>query len=232
MAIGLNHLTEGRTQSFAATAQSWSSEGLWKGLGRVLSTAPLHWSTRQNRPSSSPPHLPSLEGVGAWEGKAQHLLEAFPCPTTPYHMAVAACGACAMSRPPSTARMWHIPLPPEALASCKDWCSLTCPKKRKGSRNVRPLHIQDWKPSAKDKGFCEALEWAGGEGMEPSSSRGGGQGGSVPTLCLAEGILPFQPHCGHWQGGHWQGLLIQHRPLGSSGAGPQLLPSLSQGPGR
>lgn len=25
---------------------------------------------------------------------------------------------------------------------------LTCPKKRKGSRNVRPRHIQDWKPSA------------------------------------------------------------------------------------
>ena len=24
---------------------------------------------------------------------------------------------------------------------------LTCPKKRKGSRNVRPRHIQDWKPS-------------------------------------------------------------------------------------
>lgn len=56
-----------------------------------------------------------------------------------------------------------------ALKSCQNWegagsytrsllktarwtggarVQLTCPKKRKGSRNVRPRHIQDWKPSA------------------------------------------------------------------------------------
>lgn len=55
-----------------------------------------------------------------------------------------------------------------ALKSCQNWerggsytqslletarwtgarVQLTCPKKRKGSRKVRPRHIQDWKPSA------------------------------------------------------------------------------------
>lgn len=44
---------------------------------------------------------------------------------------------------------------------------------------------------------------------------------------LAEEVLPFQPHCGQFQGGQWQGPLIQHRALGSRGVGPQLLPSVS-----
>lgn len=89
---------------------------------------------------------------------------------------------------------------------------------------MRPLHIQDWKPSAKDEGFCEDPERAGGKGMEPSSSRR--RTGRLSAH--VKEVLPFQPH----PGGTWQGLLIQHRALGSSAAGPQLLPSVSQGLGR
>lgn len=49
----------------------------------------------------------------------------------------------------------------------EDRCPLTCPKKRKGSRNVRPLHIQDWKPSAEDEGLLRTRSLGGW--MEPSS---------------------------------------------------------------
>lgn len=121
--------------------------------------------------------------------------------------------------------MWHIPLPPEALASCKEWGSLTCPKKRKGSRNVRPLHIQDWKPSAKDEVSVRTRNGLVERRWSPAPPDVEDREAQCPHL--AEEVLPLQPHCGHLQGGQWQRLLIQHRALGSTGADPQLLPLVS-----
>lgn len=164
-----------------------------------------------------------MEVVGTLEGKVQHLMEAFPCPTDPIsHGCGSLWGLCHVQ---GKLGMWHIPFPPEALASYKDWGSLTCPKKRKGSRNVRPLHIQDWKPSAKDE--VSVRTWKGlvdrGSLLQPWRT-----GGSVPTPCQAEEVLPLQPHCGHLQGGQWQGLLIQQsQGSGIQWSGPQLLPSVS-----
>lgn len=168
---------------------------------------------QQNHPSSSPRHFPGCGGGGCFRGKGSAFVGSISLPQAshiPWLWQPVGSVPCPGHQ--VQLGMWHIPLPPEALASCKDWGGLTCPKKRKGSRNVRPLHIQDWKPSAKDEGFCEEPGWAAGEGMEPSSSRRGGQGGSEPTPCLAEEVLPLQPHCGH-RGAQCQGLLIQHRAL-------------------
>lgn len=66
---------------------------------------------------------------------------------------------CATAQPPL--RLWPPAGPRE------DRCALTCPKKRKGSRNVRPRHIQDWKPSAEDEGLLRARSLRGC--TEPSS---------------------------------------------------------------
>lgn len=62
--------------------------------------------------------------------------------------------------------------------------ALTCPKKRKGSRKVRPLHIQDWKPSAKDEGLLRTCS----QGQDGAELQRPGQGGSVAIPCLAEAL--------------------------------------------
>lgn len=77
------------------------------------------------------------------------------------------------------------PRPP--LRPQEGWCTLTCPKKRKGSRKVRPLHIQDWKPSAKDEGLLRTPPLAHGGQDGPELQRPG-QGGSVAIPCPAEAL--------------------------------------------
>lgn len=52
---------------------------------------------------------------------------------------------------------------------------------------MRPLHIQDWKPSAKEEGLRENMPAGGRDGAQ---LLGHGQGGLVATPCLAEEVLP------------------------------------------
>lgn len=147
--------------SLTESRRNWTSGSSWRadvqqGLGRVGRASPAAVLCTSLERLAQLPHLASqaLEVVLRREKERLGLCRAQQ--------------ECAKTQPPL--RLWPPAGPPE------DRCALTCPKKRKGSRNVRPRHIQDWKPSAEDEGLLRARSLRGR--VEPSS-RAQGQGGSV-----------------------------------------------------
>lgn len=127
LAINLNDVTEVGLDPWQQQLKAGAQKGFGKALERLWKgshAAPPHLSTRQSHPSSSPSHSHLVEGVGASEGKAQHLLEAFPCP----------CGGFATSRPPSTAGNGAHPTPTRGSGIVQGLLQPHLPKEEEGEQ--------------------------------------------------------------------------------------------------